>query len=75
MKSVVQANQPVPVFVPKAPDAIMAELWSTKQRIDAEARYDIDKLQAWAKREQGRTTTPRTRVVAPSAPSRSRMPP
>lgn len=56
MKSVAQANQPIPVFVPKAPDAIMAELWSTKQRINAEAGYDIDKLLARVKRVQGRTT-------------------
>jgi len=66
MKSVAQANQPVPAFVPKAPDAIMAELWSTKQRINAEAGYDIDKLLARVKREQGWTTTPRTKVAARS---------
>jgi len=64
MKSVAQANQPVPAFVPKAPDAIMAELWSTKQRINAEAGYDIDKLLARVKREQGSTTTLRTKVAA-----------
>lgn len=64
MKSVVQSIHPVPAFVPKAPDAIMAELWSTKQRINAEAGYDIDKLLARVKREQGRATTPRTKVAA-----------
>lgn len=64
MKSVAQANQPVLAFVPKAPDAIMAELWSTKQRINAEAGYDIDKLLARVKREQGRGTPPRAKVVA-----------
>lgn len=67
MKSVAQENQPVPAFVPKAPDAIMAELWSTKQRINAEAGYDIDKLLARVKREQGRTPAPRTKAVARSA--------
>lgn len=65
MKSDVQSIQPVPAFVPKAPDAIVAELWSTKQRINAEAGYDIDKLLARVKREQG-WTTPRTKVVASS---------
>ena len=67
MKSVTQENQPVAAFVPKAPDAIMAEIWSTKQRINAEAGYDIDKLLARVKREQGWTTTPRTKVIARSA--------
>ena len=74
MKSVAQSIQPVPAFVPKAPDAIMAELWSTKQRINAEAGYDIDKLLARVKREQGWMTTPRAKAVARSAPPRSRMP-
>ena len=60
MKSVAQAKQPVPAFVPKAPDAIMAELWSTKQRITAEAGYDIDKLLARVKSDQGRATSVRT---------------
>lgn len=59
MKSVAQSIQPVPAFVPKAPDAIMAEIWSTKQRINAEAGYDIDKLLARVKREQGWTPAPR----------------
>lgn len=67
MKSVVQANQPIPAFVPKAPDAIMAELWSTKQRINAEAGYDIDKLLARAKRGQGQTIAPRTKAVPRTA--------
>lgn len=67
MESVAQPVQPVPAFVPKAPDAIMAELWSTKQRINAEAGYDIDKLLARVKREQRWMTTPRTKVAARSA--------
>ena len=67
MKSVTQANQPVAAFVPKAPDAIMAELWSTKQRINAEAGYDIDKLLARVKREQGRKPATRAKAVARSA--------
>ncbi len=67
MKSVDQANQPVPAFVPKAPDAIMAELWSTKQRINAEAGYDIDKLLARVKRVQGRMVAPRAKAVPRSA--------
>jgi hypothetical protein len=67
MKSVAQANQPIPAFVPKAPDAIMAELWRTKQRINAEAGYDIDKLLARVKLGQGQTIGPRTKVVPRSA--------
>ena len=59
MKSVAQSIHPVPAFVPKALDAIMAEIWSTKQRINAEAGYDIDKLLARAKREQRWTPAPR----------------
>ncbi|OIQ75780.1 hypothetical protein GALL_425500 [mine drainage metagenome] len=46
-----------PAFEPKAPDAIMAELWRTKQRINAEAGYDIDKLLARVKREQKHNLT------------------
>lgn len=75
MKSVTQENQPVAAFVPKAPDAIMAELWSTKQRINAEAGYDIDNLLERVKREQGRTTTPRAKVVARSTRPRAEIPP
>lgn len=66
MKSVAQAIQPVPAFVPKAPDAIMAELWRTKQRINAEAGYDIDKLLARARHETARATSPRTKAAARS---------
>ena len=75
MKSVAQSIQPVPAFVPKAPDAIMAELWSTKQRINAKAGYDIDKLLARVKREQGRTPLPRAKAITRPARPRSRMPP
>ena len=52
MKSLAQSRQVIPAFEPKAPDAIMAELWRTKQRINAEADYDIDKLLARVRREQ-----------------------
>lgn len=74
MKSVAQGNQPVPAFVPKAPDAIMAELWSTKQRINVEAGYDIDKLLARVKRGQGRATSPRAKAVARSVRPKAGMP-
>lgn len=74
MKSVAQSIHPVPAFVPKAPDAIMAELWSTKQRINAEAGYDIDKLLARVRREQGRTPAPRAKAVARSARPRAGIP-
>jgi hypothetical protein len=47
-----QSRQVIPAFEPKAPDAIMAELWRTKQRINAEAGYDIDKLLARVKRSE-----------------------
>jgi hypothetical protein len=47
-----QSKQVIPAFEPKAPDAIMAKLWRTKQRINAEAGYDIDRLLARVKREQ-----------------------
>ena len=67
MKFVAHPDQAVPAFVPKAPDAIMAELWSTKQRINAEAGYDIDKLLARVKREQGRKPATRAKAVARSA--------
>jgi hypothetical protein len=52
MKSTAKTTQVIPAFVPKAPDAIMAELWNTKQRINAEAGYDIDKLLARVKRDR-----------------------
>jgi hypothetical protein len=52
MKSMTQSRQVIPAFEPKAPDAIMAELWRTKQRMNAEADYDIDKLLARVKHEQ-----------------------
>jgi hypothetical protein len=52
MKSMAQSKQVIPAFEPKAPDAIMAELWRTKQRINAEAGYDIDKLLARVKQAE-----------------------
>ena len=45
------SKSPIPAFVPKAPDAIMAEVWRNKQQINAESGYDIDKLLARVKRE------------------------
>jgi hypothetical protein len=62
MKSA-KENQSVPAFIPKAPDAIMAELWRTKLRINADAGYDIDKLLARVKREQVRATSARAKHV------------
>jgi hypothetical protein len=47
-----KSKSPVPAFVPKAPDAIMAEVWRIKQQINAEADYDIDKLLARVKRQK-----------------------
>jgi len=35
---------PVPAYVPKAPDAIMAERWAFKRQTNAAADYDIRKL-------------------------------
>ena len=35
---------PVPAYEPKAPDAIMAELWAFKRRANADAKYDLRKL-------------------------------
>ncbi len=52
MKPVAQPTPTVPAFIPKAPDAIMAELWQTKRRLNAEADYDIDKLLARVKKDQ-----------------------
>jgi len=57
LKTVAQNIQTVPAFVPKAPDLLMAEVWRTKQRLNAEADYDIDKLLARLKREKRRTST------------------
>lgn len=34
----------VPAYVPKAPDAIMAELWAVKRQANADANYDIRTL-------------------------------
>ncbi|MEI8326323.1 MAG: hypothetical protein WCH44_13340 [Betaproteobacteria bacterium] len=69
MKLAAKPTQPVPAFVPTAPDAIMAELWSTKQRINAQADYDIDKLLARVKREAGRNSVQRV-DLAPHAAQR-----
>jgi hypothetical protein len=35
---------PVPAYIPKAPDAIMAELWAFKRQANADAQYDVRKL-------------------------------
>lgn len=42
---------PVPAYVPKAPDAIMAELWAFKRQANAAADYDIKKLLKRIERE------------------------
>ena len=62
MKSVAQSKQSIPAFTPKAPDAIMAELWRTKQRINAEAGYDIDKLLARVKRQSKQVASSAVKV-------------
>jgi hypothetical protein len=41
----------VPAYVPKAPDAIMAELWAFKRQANAAANYDIKKLLKRIKQE------------------------
>lgn len=68
MKSTTQHKQVIPAYEPKAPDAIMAELWRTKQRINAEAGYDIDKLLARVKREEKlNLTTHAFKVALPAS--------
>lgn len=42
---------PVPAYIPKAPDAIMAELWAFKRQANAAADYDINKLLKRIERE------------------------
>ncbi len=42
---------PVPAYVPKAPDAIMAELWAFKRQANADAHYDLRTLLQRIKRE------------------------
>jgi hypothetical protein len=37
-------NAVVPAYVPKAPDAIMAELWAFKRQANADAQYDVRAL-------------------------------
>lgn len=37
-------NAVVPAYVPKAPDAIMAELWAFKRQANADAHYVVRKL-------------------------------
>jgi hypothetical protein len=39
----------IAAFVPKAPDAIMAELWRVKAKLNADAGYDVDRLIANAR--------------------------
>ena len=34
----------IAAYVPKAPDAIMAELWRVKAKLNADAGYDVDRL-------------------------------
>jgi len=41
----------VPAYVPKAPDAIMAELWAFKRQANAAANYDIRRLLKRIERE------------------------
>jgi len=41
----------VPAYIPKAPDAIMAELWDFKRQANAAANYDIRKLLKRIERE------------------------
>jgi hypothetical protein len=41
----------VPAYAPKAPDAIMAELWAFKRQANAAANYDIKKLLKRIERE------------------------
>ncbi len=45
---------PVPAYVPKAPDAIMAKLWAFKRQANADAKYDIRKLLQRIVRETSR---------------------
>lgn len=54
MKLSAKTNRQVPAFEPKAPDAIMADLWRTKRLINAQADYDVDKLLARVRREAAR---------------------
>lgn len=49
-----KSKSSIPAFVPKAPDAIMAEVWRIKQQINADSDYDIDKLLARIKRQHAR---------------------
>lgn len=44
-------NKTVPAYIPKAPDAIMAELWVFKRQANAAADYDIKKLLKRIERE------------------------
>jgi len=44
-------NTVVPAYVPKAPDAIMAELWAFKRQANADAHYDVRTLLQRIKRE------------------------
>lgn len=47
-------SAPVPAYVPKAPDAIMAELWAFKRQANADAQYDVRKLLQRIVRETAR---------------------
>ena len=45
---------PVPAYIPKAPDAITAELWAFKRRANADAQYDVRKLLQRIMRQTGK---------------------
>lgn len=42
---------PVPAYAPKAPDAIMAELWAFRRQANAAANYNVKKLLRRIERE------------------------
>lgn len=48
---VLNRNVTVPAYAPKAPDAIMAELWAFKRQANAQANYDIKELLKRIERE------------------------
>jgi hypothetical protein len=39
----------IAAYVPRAPDAIMAELWRVKAKLNTDAGYDVDRLIANAR--------------------------
>ncbi|MGL6351211.1 MAG: hypothetical protein ACRC2U_15480 [Aeromonas sp.] len=44
----------LPAKKPKAPDAILVELWEHKRQINREANYDIDTLVRTARKQAAR---------------------